>query len=436
MGNEAGAFVPNPRYASLPGVPLFQADIVAAAAAAAAPRKGGGGKGGGSGGVPTGGPTASGGRRDGGASAAAGAGGGAGASDPSAAPPSARTLLVPASTGPPHPASSAVAPAMYEFVGKLMGISVRTKACLDFDLHPVVWKALAGEPLTLADVRALDVRLGDWLARVRDFKPPPFDAAAATAELAGVAGGTASAAALADAAARAAEAAFAAEFRPLVFCVCDPALPPLAAPENSPNAPAAAAVRQLTHLPLCPDGASLPVTYRTRGRYVALLATAVMEQYASAVRAMRRGLVAIIPDRAVRLCGGAELQRLVCGEADIDLEVLRANTEYDSRKYYSAEHRNIRFFWEAMATFTAEQKRGFVRFAWGRSKLPRGRWPLNGKGQQVKFKIVPKPNFAGLPLAHTCFFLIELPEYPSLETMRARLLTAITWGANEGFLIA
>lgn len=38
---------------------------------------------------------------------------------------------------------------------------------------------------------------------------------------------------------------------------------------------------------------------------------------------------------------------------------------------------------------------------------------------QVRFRIVPKFNSDGLPLAHTCFFLIELPMYKSLEQMRA-----------------
>jgi hypothetical protein len=55
---------------------------------------------------------------------------------------------------------------------------------------------------------------------------------------------------------------------------------------------------------------------------------------------------------------------------------------------------------------------------------------------QVRFKIVPKVHYDGLPLAHTCFFLIELPEYATKEIMTQRLLTAITYGAGEGFLIA
>lgn len=91
---------------------------------------------------------------------------------------------------------------------------------------------------------------------------------------------------------------------------------------------------------------------------------------------------------------------------------------------------------EVMEEWTQEQRKSFLRFAWGRSKLPRGKWPVNYKGEQVKFKIVPKQNYTGLPLSHTCFFLIELPSYPSKEMMRQRMLTALTYGAGEGFLIA
>ena len=56
----------------------------------------------------------------------------------------------------------------------------------------------------------------------------------------------------------------------------------------------------------------------------------------------------------------------------------------------------------------------------------------------MRFKIVPRHNVdaTALPLAHTCFFLIELPVYPNKDVMRARLVTAITYGAGEGFLIA
>jgi hypothetical protein len=112
------------------------------------------------------------------------------------------------------------------------------------------------------------------------------------------------------------------------------------------------------------------------------------------------------------------------------------------RGTFSDQHQVIRWFWDVMQTLSPEQKRNFVRFAWGRSKLPRGEWPFaatsitGGVRERVKFKIVPKANSDGLPLAHTCFFLIELPLYTSRDIMRQRLVTAIAYGAGEGFLMA
>ena len=68
-----------------------------------------------------------------------------------------------------------------------------------------------------------------------------------------------------------------------------------------------------------------------------------------------------LAERALRLCGWRDLHRLVCGEDEIDLEVLKRNTDYDSRGFYSWEHANIRAFWDVLASFSPEQKRNFVR---------------------------------------------------------------------------
>ena len=73
---------------------------------------------------------------------------------------------------------------------------------------------------------------------------------------------------------------------------------------------------------------------------------------------------------------------------------------------------------------------------WGRSKLPRNAWPINYKGVPVKFKIIPRTDERQLPLAHTCFFLLELPPYKTRETLLRKLLAAIEYGAGEGFDIA
>ena len=40
-----------------------------------------------------------------------------------------------------------------------------------------------------------------------------------------------------------------------------------------------------------------------------------------------------------------------------------------------------------------------------------------------------------LPVAHTCFFQLELPQYSSEQIMRERLLVAIHYGSSGEFIM-
>ena len=68
-----------------------------------------------------------------------------------------------------------------------------------------------------------------------------------------------------------------------------------------------------------------------------------------------------------------------------------------------------------------------IRFCWGRSRLP----PL--KEFTTKMRLT--PGDGRLPIAHTCFFSIELPDYENEDEMRHGLLTAIHFGVG-GVLVS
>lgn len=46
---------------------------------------------------------------------------------------------------------------MYEFLGKLMGLAIRTKNILNLNLPSIVWKPLVGDAVTEEDVSSIDV---------------------------------------------------------------------------------------------------------------------------------------------------------------------------------------------------------------------------------------------------------------------------------------
>ena len=56
---------------------------------------------------------------------------------------------------------------MFEFLGKLMGISMRHKLYLPFELPSLVWKPLVGQPLTGQDIRDIDEAVFDNIESIR-----------------------------------------------------------------------------------------------------------------------------------------------------------------------------------------------------------------------------------------------------------------------------
>jgi hypothetical protein len=98
---------------------------------------------------------------------------------------------------------------------------------------------------------------------------------------------------------------------------------------------------------------------------------------------------------------------------------VRSNTHYEG---YSASDRVVEDFWKVVNEFTIQQKVLFLRFSWGRSRLP-------AAGSFKNFQLTrmgkSDPDHA-LPAAHTCFFTIDLPEYTTINVLRERLVFAIT----------
>jgi hypothetical protein len=68
------------------------------------------------------------------------------------------------------------------------------------------------------------------------------------------------------------------------------------------------------------------------------------------------------------------------------------------------------------------QKELFLRFVWGRSRLP-----LTSEDFDQKFVLMTcnKNTDTALPMSHTCFNQLEMPRYSSRDVMRKKLLYAI-----------
>ena len=84
----------------------------------------------------------------------------------------------------------------------------------------------------------------------------------------------------------------------------------------------------------------------------------------------------------------------------------------------------IKNFWKCLEEFNAEERASYLRFVWGRSRLP-----LTSKDFPMQHRISilshGNPDVA-LPTSHTCFFSIDIPRYSSYEHLKNKLKYAIT----------
>ena len=170
-------------------------------------------------------------------------------------------------------------------------------------------------------------------------------------------------------------------------------------------------------MPLVPNGAGVPVTFAQRQRYVELAVAHRADEFDRQVAAIRRGLHSVVPKRALSLFSGAELERLVCGSAAVDIDLLKRHTEYCGG-YKGPSDPGVQRFWKAMEGFTDADRRKFIRFGWGRSRLPKAEEWQDGVDP---FKLTKRPGGdTQLPVGHTCFFQVRPPRRPRRRRCRFR----------------
>jgi hypothetical protein len=135
------------------------------------------------------------------------------------------------------------------------------------------------------------------------------------------------------------------------------------------------------------------------------------------------GLSNVFPDEILTLMTGEEIRDVLCGNSDIDVDLLRRVVEYEG---YDEDDEVIEYFWEALREMDSNERKKFLQFVWARNRLP-----MKESAFDAPFKIQKDTASAGgsadaaLPSASTCFFSLTLPEYSSKEILKQKLLFAI-----------
>jgi len=279
---------------------------------------------------------------------------------------------------------------MLVFLGQLMGYSLRNSEFMSLSLAPLIWKRIVGEPLTFADLQAVDESVASSLLVLKqiDVDPDTFEN----------------------------------EIFPdlrFEFLSCD----------------------GVTNVELEQGGSQRPVTFADRDEFFDKAVTMRLAEFDAAADAVKHGLATTVPQILLSLYAGHQLETLVCGSVEIDVALLKKNTQYE----LCSEHDvHVRYFWKVLDQMSHEERSVFLRFVWGRSRLPLVSSSDGTFSTKLKINrfVVPTSSRDNddsddngrraaptaddyFPVGHTCFFSIDLPAYSSFEVARKKIRYAI-----------
>ncbi|XP_034949623.1 E3 ubiquitin-protein ligase HECW2 [Chelonus insularis] len=176
---------------------------------------------------------------------------------------------------------------------------------------------------------------------------------------------------------------------------------------------------------LKPGGRNIVVTEKNKKEYLERVVKWRLERgVAEQTESLVRGFYEVVDPRLVSVFDARELELVIAGAAEIDLNDWRAHTEY--RSGYHDGHPVVEWFWSSISRFTNEQRLRLLQFVTGTSSIPyEGFAALRGSTGPRKFCIEKwgRPN--SLPRAHTCFNRLDLPPYPTPEILYEKLLLAV-----------
>ncbi|CAL1297267.1 unnamed protein product [Larinioides sclopetarius] len=252
---------------------------------------------------------------------------------------------------------------MFRFLGMLMGIAMRTGSPLSLNLAEPVWKQLTGMTLNPTDLTEVDK---DYVAGLISVRYMESDSV------------------------------------------------------RKFDLPFSTHSTTGVEVPLSSKYSS--VTPENRMEYIRLALSYRLHEFDEQVSAVREGMSKVVPVPLLSLFTGSELETMVCGSPEIPIQLLKAVATY---KGIEPDAPLVQWFWEVMEEFNNTERSLFLRFVWGRTRLPRTIADFRGRDfvLQVMEKYNPPDHF--LPESYTCFFLLKMPRYSCKLVLKEKLKYAI-----------
>ncbi|XP_042191885.1 E3 ubiquitin-protein ligase NEDD4-like isoform X5 [Callorhinchus milii] len=256
----------------------------------------------------------------------------------------------------------------FKFIGRVAGMAVHHGKLLDgFFIRPF-YKMMLGKAITLKDMESVDGEYFNSLRWILENDPTELD---------------------------------------LRFCIDE---------DN---------FGQTYQVDLKPNGSEMVVTNENKKEYIDLVIQwRFVNRVQKQMNAFMEGFTELIPIDLIKIFDENELELLMCGLGDVDVNDWRQHTVY--KNGYCANHPVIQWYWKAVLLMDAEKRIRLLQFVTGTSRVPmNGFAELYGSNGPQLFTIEQWGTPEKLPRAHTCFNRLDLPPYETFEDLREKLLMAV-----------
>ncbi|XP_021116722.1 E3 ISG15--protein ligase HERC5 isoform X2 [Heterocephalus glaber] len=170
---------------------------------------------------------------------------------------------------------------------------------------------------------------------------------------------------------------------------------------------------------LVPNGSGIPVNQTNKKDYVSKCVDYIFNISIKAIYdEFQRGFYKVCDKEIIGVFHPEELRDVIVGNTDYDWETFEKNASYEEG--YNNSHPTIVMFWEALRKLTLEEKKKFLVFLTGTDRLQ-----IKDKTMKIRFCCPENLNEEDPMTAQSCFSVLYLPKYSTMERVEEALQVAI-----------
>ncbi|RGB42281.1 putative ubiquitin-protein ligase [Rhizophagus diaphanus] len=175
---------------------------------------------------------------------------------------------------------------------------------------------------------------------------------------------------------------------------------------------------------LIEDGRNKAVTEDNKKDYIEYITEwRISKRVEEQFKSFMKGFNQLIPQELIAVFDERELELLIGGIAEIDVDDWKKHTDY---RGYTESDEVIVWFWKCVRSWDSEKKSRLLQFTTGTSRIPvNGFKDLQGSDGPRRFTIEKAGEVTQLPKSHTCFNRIDLPPYKTYEALVSKLTLAV-----------